>query len=48
MRMWLQHRFNELSLYCRFKDLGVSARSARRLSRFLGRLLNLLLYGWGR
>lgn len=36
LRRWMQHRFNELHLYCRLKDCGLCGEAAKRWSRKIG------------
>ncbi len=39
MKNCLQHKLNPLHLYCRLRDLGVSASTATRISSLYERLI---------
>ncbi|MGD9643911.1 MAG: hypothetical protein AB7V08_14380 [Elusimicrobiales bacterium] len=45
MRHFFQRHLNDLNLYCRFRDIGVSIPQAKRLSLALAKWMRPLLYG---
>lgn len=47
IRMILQHELNELHLYCRFIECGLSCRLAMKLAHLLGLFLNRIAYKGG-
>lgn len=44
MKRFLQHHFNDLHLYCRLCELGMSRTKARTIARIAGYCTSWVLY----
>jgi len=44
MRKFLQHNLNELHVYCRLVEAGLTCRSARFVAVHFCKLINVIIY----
>lgn len=44
MRNFFQHHFNELHLYCRFKEIGFTHKQSQYIASFFGSIITIFLY----
>jgi len=44
MAMTIQHKLNALHVFCRLRDMGISAKVAQRLIRLYERMVRHFLY----